>query len=196
MNDMGTFFETLYDVLFHPHSAMREIAADKKIGQSLAAFLLSVIIPLWAVYFGFKAAGMEKAIHVLILLQVVGSLFMWFLGAALWHLIAELFGGRGTAVGLLSALGFANIPRIFIVPLWVLAALMPTGIRPLLMTVTGMAVALWTLALDVEAIRGAHAVSGSKAVLILLTPVLLIVAAAAVTMAILGATLFSLPPWL
>ncbi|MEN6414839.1 MAG: Yip1 family protein [Veillonellales bacterium] len=194
---MGMFFETLYDVLFHPSRAMREIAADKKLGQSLAAFLLSVIIPLWAVYFGFKAAGMEKAIHVLILLQVIGSLLLWFVGAALWHLIAEILGGRGTAVGLLAALGFANIPRIFIVPLWVLAALMPQGIRPLLMTVTGLAIAIWILALDVEAIRGAHVVSGSKAVLILLTPLLLIVAVAAAMVAILGATMFSvMPPWL
>jgi hypothetical protein len=190
---MDKLYETLYDVLFQPRKAMREIAADRKVGQALLVFLVSVLIPVWALYFGLKAAGMPKVVHIIIAVQLLGSLVMWVAGTALWHLIAEFFGGRGTAIGLFTALGFAHIPRILLVPLWVLAALLPVGVRPLIMAVTGLGVMLWTLALDVEAIRGAHDISGTKAVLVLLTPIVAVALAVLVMVVFVGA---SLAQWL
>jgi hypothetical protein len=190
---MSNLYETLYDVLFQPRKAMREIAVDRKVGQAVLVFLVSVLIPVWALYFGLKAAGIPKVVHIIIAVQLLGSLVMWVAGTALWHLIAEFFGGRGTAVGLFTALGFAHIPRILLVPLWVLAALLPVGVRPLIMAVTGLGVMLWTLALDVEAIRGAHDISGAKAVLVLLTPVVAAALAVAVLVAFVGA---SMAQWL
>lgn len=190
---MGMFFETLYDVLFQPRTAMRQIAEAKKTGQALAVVILSGIIPIWAVYFGLKSAGMHQAFGVLVVLQLVGSLAMWVLGAALWHLIAELFGGKGTAVGLLGALGFAHLPRIFIVPLWVLAALLPAGIRPLIMGLTGLAIAIWVLYLDVTALKEAHSLSGTKAVLVFLAPPLAILAVVLAVMVFMGNAFIHIP---
>lgn len=173
---MGALFENLYDVLFHPRNAMRQIATDKRAGQALVVVLLSSIIPIWAVYFGLKTAGMHHAFGGLLAVQIFGSLAVWFFGAALWHIIAELFGGKGTAVGLLSALGFAHLPRIFIVPLWVIAALLPDGLRPIAMGLTGLIILVWLLYLDVTALQEAHDLSAAKAVLVFLTPPLAIVA--------------------
>ena len=56
---MGPFLEILYDVLFQPVAAMRQIAARRLVGQALAAFLISVLIPAGAAYFALKAAGAE-----------------------------------------------------------------------------------------------------------------------------------------
>lgn len=190
---MGALFETLYDVLFQPRTAMRQIAADRKLGQALAVVLLSVIIPVWAVYFGLKTAGMQHAFGVLVILQLVGSVAVWIMGAGLWHLIAEMAGGKGTAVGLLSALGFAHLPRIFIVPLWVAAALMPTGGRPFIMGLTGLIIAGWVLYLDVTALKEAHDLSAAKAILVLLAPPLAIFAVIAAVMIFMGNAFMKMP---
>lgn len=190
---MGSFFETLYDVLFQPRTAMRQIAADKQLGQALAVVLLSVIIPVWAVYFGLKTAGMQHAFGVFVILQLVGSVAAWIMGAALWHLIAEMAGGKGTAVGLLAALGFAHLPRIFIVPLWVVAALMPAGGRPLVMGMTGLIIAGWVLYLDVAALKEAHELSTAKALLVLLAPPLAIFAVIAAVTIFMGTAFIKMP---
>ncbi len=192
-NSAGNIYENVYDVLFQPRTAMRRIAENRVIGQALAVFTVSAVIPIWAVYFGLKAAGMSKAVDIIIFVHVLGSLVVWLLGAAIWHMIAEFFGGRGTALGLLAALGFAQFPRIFIVPLWVLAALMPPGIRPLLMVLAGLIIMVWALALDVTAIRESHGISGAKAVLVLLTPMLAIMVLAAISVALISTAITRWP---
>ncbi|SDF16286.1 Yip1 family protein [Sporolituus thermophilus] len=169
---MGQLLETLYDVLFHPTAAMRRVASEKRVGQAVLVFLVSVLLPVWGLYFGLKAAGMPQTISVVVLFQLLGSLLLWVIGAGLLHLIAEFFGGRGSALGLFAALGFAQFPRIFIVPLWVLAALLPDGARPLAMAASALFILFWILALHVVAIKGAHALGGAKAALVLAIPFL------------------------
>ncbi len=185
--------DNLYDALFHPNHAMAEIAEKKLIGQSVAVVVLSVLIPLWALYLGLRTAGMYHVFSLAALVQVLGSLAMWVVGSALWHLIAEFFGGRGSAVGLFAALGFAQLPRIFIVPFWVLAALLPAGAGAAVMAVSALAVGAWTLYLDVAALRGAHGLSVSRAVLVFLTPVLAIAAAIIAGAVFAGAALMRIP---
>ncbi|VBB06368.1 Hypothetical protein LUCI_1599 [Lucifera butyrica] len=169
---MGKFMELIYDVLFSPGKAFPEIAAGRYVRYSLAAMLLSIIIPLGAIYLALKTAGLPQAVHVVIVIQVLGSLIVWFLGAAVWNLVAEFFGGRGTGLGLFTALGFAQLPRIFLVPLGVLSMVLPAEIRSFWLAATGLVVLFWTLTLDVYAIRGAYTFSVAKAVLVLLTPLL------------------------
>ncbi|MDD4600283.1 hypothetical protein SDC9_22939 [bioreactor metagenome] len=190
---MGVLFETLYDVLFQPRAAMRQIAAEKKVGQALIVVLLSSIIPIWAVYFGLKTAGMHHAFGIIGILQIVGSLAVWVMGAALWHIIAELLNGKGTAVGLLSALGFAHLPRVFIVPLWVIAALLPAGAQALFMGITGVAIAGWVLYLDLAALQETYEISAVKAVLVIMAPPLVIFAAVLAIMVFMGTALLKLP---
>lgn len=183
---VGRFLETLYDVLFQPTAAMRQIAEQKALGQALAAFLLSVLIPAAAGYLVLQTTGMAKMLNVLLLVHTLGSLAAWFAGAAVLHLIAECFGGRGTALGLLAAMGFAHVPRLLAVPLGVLAMASPGGAAGVLVAVTALLVAGWTLFLNVAAIRGAHGLSGAKAVLVLVTPLLAAGAAAVATMIFIG----------
>lgn len=189
----GSIYDNVYDVLFQPRTAMRRIAESRTIGQAFVVFLVSALIPTWAVYFGLEAAGIPKAIDIIILVQVLGSLIIWLVGAAVWHMIAEFLGGKGTALGLLAALGFAHFPRIFIVPLWVVAAIMPPGLKPFLMALAGLVVMFWTLALDVAAIREAHGISGAKAVLVLLTPMLAVVVLAVVIVSLVSTVIARWP---
>lgn len=189
-------FETLYDVLFQPQAGMRSIAERKNAGQAAVVFLLSILFPIWALYFGLKAAGMLPMIHMMIVLKVFGSMVMWIMGAAIWHLIAEFFGGRGTAIGLFAALGFVHIPRIFIVPLWALTAVMPDGSKTVLMAVAVLAVMFWSLYLDVVAIKEVHQLSAAKSVLVLIMPWLFLGLLCTVVFTLIGSSFMHVPMWL
>jgi hypothetical protein len=191
---MGNFMENLYDVLFRPAAAMRQIAAARLTGQAAAAFLLGVLIPAGAAYFAFRTGVMAKLLTIILVGQTVGSLLIWFCGSAVLSLIAEFFGGRGTAVGLFAAMGFTHVPRIFAVPFLVLAMLLPDGGSALVTAITSLAIVCWTLTLDVLAISGAHELSSAKAVLVLMTP-LLVVGAAVIIVLVLAGTAF-LPGWI
>ncbi len=191
---MGEFLENLYDILFRPAAAMRQIARQRLIGQAAAAFFLSVLIPAVAAYFAFRTGTMARILSVVLVGQTLGSLFVWFCGSAALSLIAEFFGGRGTAMGLFAAMGFTHVPRIFAVPFLVLAMLLPGGGAAIMTGVTSLAILVWTLMLDCLAVREAYELTSAKAVLVLMAP-LLVVAAAVVAVVVFVGTAF-LPGWI
>ena len=192
---MGSLFETIYDVLFQPQVGMRSIAERKNVGQAFVAFLLSVLLPIWALYFGLKAAGMSTMISMMIGFKIVGSVIMWTMGAAIWHLIAEFFGGQGTARGLFAALGFAHIPRIFIVPLWALTAVMPDSSKAVVMVVAVIAITLWSFYLDAVAIKEVHQLPVEKAVLVMILPWLFLGLLVTIVFTFIGSSIAQLPMW-
>lgn len=193
---MGSLCEMLYDILFQPAIGMKNIAEKKNVGQAVVVFLLSILIPIWALYFGLKATGISTMIPMIIGLKILGSMVMWVMATAIWHLIAELFGGRGTAVGMFAALGFAHIPRIFIVPFWALIAVMPESSKTLLMTIAVVLIVVWSLWLDVVAIKEIHQLTASKAVLVIITPLLVIGIVCVIGITLIGSSLIHIPMWL
>ena len=193
---MGNLFEVLYDVLFQPQIAMRTIADNKNIPQALVVFFVSIIIPIWAMYFGLQAAGMSMMIHLFIGVKIVGSMMMWFMGTAVWHLLAEFYGGKGTALGLFSTLGFAYFPQILIVPFWVVAALLPVSMKTIMMTLSALIILGWCLFLSITAMKEVYQFSAAKAVLVMLTPLLVMVLVCGIAFTFLGSALTQMPMWL
>ncbi|CUH96491.1 putative membrane protein [Propionispora sp. 2/2-37] len=189
---MDTLFENVYDVLFRPQEAMRKIADNQNILQSVLVVFVSVLIPMWALYFSLKTGGFQQAAGVVLTFELLGSLLVWILGAAVWHLVAEFFGGRGSVLGLLAALGFAHFPRVLFVPLWVFSSLMPEVIRPVLLAVSFLVIIFWNLLLNVYAFKGTYRISTAKATLILLTPMLAGMVIAAVLVVLVSALVI---PW-
>lgn len=190
---MGEFLETIYDVLFKPKAAMQQIAEKKLTGQALAMFLLAMLVPVWAVYAGIKDIPSMPLAGSLFILQVFGSLFCWVIGAAVLNFAAEAAGGRGTALGLFAALGFTHLPRVVVIPLGVLAALLPDSISGLAFGMIGLLVAGWSLFLSVAAVAGAHRLSVAKAVLVLLAPLLALLGIGLAAVVFLGSALLQLP---
>ncbi|WP_371365614.1 hypothetical protein SRRS_03150 [Sporomusa rhizae] len=190
---MGSFLETIYDVLFKPTAAMHYIAEKKLTGQALTMFVISMLVPVLAVYISIKDLPGVPAFGILFVLNIIGSFFSWVLGAAVLSFVAELFGGKGTAVGLFAAMGFSHLPRVAAIPLWVIAALMPGGIRGLLLGIVGLIVFIWTLTLQVAALRGAHGLSATKAVLVLIAPMLAIIGGVTALIIFLSTSLMQLP---
>lgn len=190
---MGSFLETIYDVLFKPTVAMHYIAEKKLTGQALTMFVISMLVPVLAVYAGIKEMPGVPAFGILVTLNIIGSFVLWVLGSAVLSFIAELFGGKGTAVGLFAAMGFSHLPRVAAIPLWVIAALMPGGIRGLFIGIIGLGVVIWTLTLQVAALRGAHGLSATKAVLVLVAPMLAIIGGVAAIIIFLSTSLMHFP---
>jgi len=193
---VGEFLETLYDVLFHPAAALRNIAMEKKVGQSLGAFLISILVPAWAVYFGLQSADFPVIAGIVIFVQVIGSMILWFVGAGFFGLLAELFGGHGTAIGLWAGMGFAHFPRVFIVPLIVLSTFLPGTIQPLFLILLGSMIVFWILTLHVLAIREAYFLSTLRAIMVIITPLAAIVVCGIVVALSLGTMLLQWLPGL
>ena len=193
---MGSLFDMLYDILFQPAVGMKNIAEQKNVGQALVVFLLSILLPIWALHLGLEFTAMSTMIYMMMVVKIGGSILMWIMAAALWHLIAEFFGGQGTAVGLFSALGFAHAPRIFIVPLWALITVMPANSKTLLLTICVVVVMLWSLSLDVVAIKEVHRLSAAKAVLVVITPLLVMGLLCVICFTLIGTSLTHMPIWL
>lgn len=189
---MGPFLELLYDVIFSPGAAMRQIADRRPVGQAVAVFFLSVLVPAGAVYFVLQTTGLVKFAGMALFCAVTARLVVWFVGAAVLQLIAEFYGGNGTALGLFTTTGFAHLPGIFVVPLAVAAMLLPTGAAVITLAGGGLLLLFWALALVVIAIRGAHGLGTAKATLVLLTPLLAVAAAVVAAAVFIGAAFWPL----
>jgi hypothetical protein len=172
---------------------MQLIAEKKNISQAVAVFFLSLLIPLWALYFGLQEAGMSAMIPFFMGFKIVSGILMWFMGVAVWHLIAEFFGGRGTGIGLFVTLGFAHFPQVFIVPLWVFAALLPISMKTVVMAVAALAILCWSLFLTVTAMKEVYQLSTVKAVLVIVTPMLVGIVVCAIVFAFIGSALTQMP---
>ncbi len=185
---MDSLFEILYDVLFEPRTAMQKIAQQKNVGQALIVVLVSTVIPIWALSLGITSAVMLTMVHIMMGIKVGASIVIWIIGSAIWQLIAELLGGKGTAVGMLAALGFGHLPRILLVPLWMLISVMPPSSKTLLLAVAVLVILGWSLYLDVVAIKEVHQLSAAKAVLVILMPMLFIGLLAVIAMILIGSS--------
>lgn len=186
---MGSLLETVYDVLVQPRAAMRSIAAWKLTGQAVVVFFLSITASSLMLAPVLKNAGLGNYIPLVMAFYFGGSLLSWLISAAVLSLVAEFFGGQGTARGLFAALGFARLPELFAAPLSALAAMAPAGAKPFLLIMGGVLLSGWSLLLIVTAIRGAHGLSGPRAILTLLTPVLVVIGIGFGLAMLLGATI-------
>lgn len=192
---MGHVLEILYDVLFQPSAAMSQVSGRRLIGKSFAVFLLSILLPSLAMWLGMRESGLGAAGSAIIILHIAGSLALWIAGTALLHLIAEFYGGRGMVTGLFAALGFAQLPRIFIVPCWLIATLLPDGMRSLMMGLSTAIVLLWVLMLHVKALEATYGFHKIKAVLVLATPFLAMLAFVVLVAVFATAQLMPWPQW-
>jgi hypothetical protein len=191
---MGSFLDTIYDVIFHPRRAMRDITERRLVGQALFLFFISMMMPPWALRGAVEGAFPMPAAGAAVVLEFVVCLAGWFFAAAVFSIVAEMFGGRGSALSLFAALGFCWLPRIAVMPFWAGASFLPEEQRAIATGFLGIIVAVWILFLSVEAIRASHEMSFLRAAMTMLFPVFLlagIIAAIVVFTGVMLASWFS-----
>lgn len=182
--------ETWYDVLFQPLAAMQNVSNQRCISHALATMILSVC-SLWLAYL---AAGKDITDYfgLAIGLHFAVEIVIWLFGSALLHLIASFLGGRGEAVGLFCSLGYVSLPQFFIIPAAALALCLPPSGRAAVFAVSLALLVCWTAVLKVFAIRGCYGFSTTKAILVLLSPILLLIALVIMLVIIASASILAL----
>lgn len=113
---------------------------------------------------------------------VIGAV-SFLIGIGAVHLVARWLGGRASFSAALSTLGLASTPLLLYAPVYVVAAL--TGLAGLaLLAMFGLGI--WSIVLDVLAVRETYGVSTGRAIAALLLSGFVIVLAAVVLALVFG----------
>ncbi|HWR40089.1 MAG TPA: YIP1 family protein [Patescibacteria group bacterium] len=171
---MGNFVEMLYEVMVRPQATMRVIAAWRPVKQAMAVFFISTTVTALMLHAALSGPGAGNLVMMAVGIHFFFGLITWILGAAVFNLVAEYFGGQANGMGLFATLGFTYWPKVFMAPVWAVAVFLPVGLRPWVWLTGGIAIAAWTILLTVIALRASHGLSAQRAVLTLLTPPLVI----------------------
>lgn len=161
---MGELLDRIYGILFQPVVTLRDISREGILGQAVLVLITVTLFTTWTGYFTLWSNSIFASV------SLMSTLVFWFMGSAMLHLVAELFGGKGQATGLLAANGFIQIPRIFMVPLFVLASFIPEPMRVGLILLGGSGIVLWEVTLSVIALRENYGFSTGRAFLTLIAP--------------------------
>lgn len=202
----------IYGLLFRPWETMERLAAGGRPPLALAAGVVSFVmlvgsldamadvtrvlqaggeLPLGSAV-ELPAAGPGGGVPAvggawLALLAVPVGLAFWFSLAAVYHLGADLLGGRGDGRRLLAAIGLASLPEAFRLPAGVLASRLPVA-GGLVESVAGVAFFAWSFYLVYLALRATKGLTPGRAVFTAFLPLLALVA---LFILVIVATLFS-----
>jgi hypothetical protein len=168
---MSSILETLYDLLAKPKEAFEVIVSERRLSKACQIVLFSTVISSLAAYANVFEGSFKGAI---LLAQIVCSVLMWGVSVSVWHLLAELIGGRGSVKRLLTAIGFTYFLQLLVVPIYLIASFFP-GVGFLLIMIATLVIAVWSIVLGILAICEVYQLSGGKATLVYFLPVLIFV---------------------
>ncbi|KAB2953828.1 DUF1282 domain-containing protein [Heliorestis acidaminivorans] len=175
-----TSWDYIYNVLAEPNKAFAIASREKPLGLAFAVIIISTIISLvvnLSMGPGDMASLEQQGVPVALagafatvfaLISAFFGLVMWLLMAGIYNLIGELLGGKGNAKGLLVTLGLASLPTIFTSPLRLIAEILPGGNT--LEWLGLLAISLWTVVLQVFAIKQSVQLSTTRSVLTFFAP--------------------------
>ena len=156
--------DNIYDLFNKPQIALLKISEENNALQS--SLLLFTVLFLVSLGFGLNLQlEVNIALGFALLKGLTGVIFMGCL-CALWHFLAELFGFVGKVKNLFSSMGYIYVPIIFLIPLYLISALldnMAGGFGFIMLM-------LWVSYLLVVAISVNYNISYLRSVVILIIP--------------------------
>lgn len=177
--------DLVYGVLFDPVRAFTGIAHNPPVGAAVVIYLaLNVLDSLTGSlntpgYFREVLPGMTGADFTRRLMPLLAAgnfvlgMVKWLVMAGLLHLVAELYGGKGSARGVFAAYGVAGLPALLLVPVHVvLFFLVPGTTRTVIASLLGLGVFAWSTVLLVIGVREVHRFGTGQAVLTVFSPAL------------------------
>lgn len=165
-------------VYLHPVRTFREVASNAPVGRALFLYLLvSAAGALMAVLTTPRLAphqqlaavsgGLGSAVAVLFLAWALAKLFVY---SGLLHLIAEFFGGRGSAREVFTVYGLASLPTLILIPWHLLVTWLPGYLRVGLTVPVALGIFVWTVVLLILGVREVHGLTTARAALVVLVP--------------------------
>jgi hypothetical protein len=165
--------DILYDVMVSPTTALSRVAERKPWPLAIAtavfiALIFAFVLLPYPPQLADIILGLERGT-----LPLVPVVFVWVLmfliilsaQAALFHLLATLFRGKGTYRGMLCGLCFVWLPAFFVAPLALLRVLLDSSSGHILYIVGSFILTLWVLLLYIIAIRQNYRLSPLKAII-------------------------------
>lgn len=174
--------ELISGIFFSPVAAIRAIVRNPSLWQSLGVVMVVSLVSS-AVSLGDAGMGIDAMdrygmgtyfsladLPYLVIISLVAGICGWFFLTAVLLLMSHLLGGSAGAVPLMAALGFSCLPGILFAPVSVIGQYAGWG-WILLLT---LALEIWMTALAVISVREANGFSTGRAVLTLISPVIVI----------------------
>ncbi|HBC91705.1 MAG TPA: hypothetical protein DCZ10_02050 [Pelotomaculum sp.] len=181
-----SFLELVYGVLFEPVKTLQKAARRPPLANALLLVtilgLAGMLMWLLTVSRVLTQAAESPAMVPLpstAPLMVFGAVLIflwgyikWFSYSAFISLAAEMLGGLGSARKVAAVVGLSLIPTIFMVPVQMLNYYLASAA---LLGTTVLVVWIWVAALMVIGVREVHRLSTGRALLAVLSPVLVLV---------------------
>ncbi|MTI83565.1 MAG: YIP1 family protein [Firmicutes bacterium] len=203
------FLDLIYGVLFDPARTFQKVAANPPLWQAVLIYVLvSVLTGAMGVFVNFRimpAAVSELSSTVMGLVQSIlpllalGGILLqfvkWFTYSALLHLLADFFGGKGTARGVFTVYGLAGLPTLFIIPVQLLVL----GISPgnswldIFTIPVSIALTIWAVILLILGIKEVHGFSTGRAAAVVFTPVAAMAVLVVITIITMVSVITSIP---
>lgn len=211
-NNPWQWYDLIYGILFQPVTTYRRVALAPPLLMTVVVVaglnaVLAVLdinsahqLPLPAQLAGGGAsvqALLDQIGPYLALASFTFSFLLWFIVSAILHMLAEFFGGTGRALGTFTAYGLAGLPALLLLPFQSLTIMLPgNGFFANLAALASLVVILWGLVLIVIGLREVHQFTTGRAVLVLITPLLLLLVLLITLTALLLGAFSSLLPML
>lgn len=204
------FLDLIYGVLFDPRVTFRRVALQPPIGPAIFIFtLVNLVGATMGVFAGYRLAihgPGTPGMHMAWLMQAAGPVMAatglifqylkWLVVSAVMHFAAELFGGRGRAVGILSVTALASLPALVLAPVDLI--LLSLGARGLsvagIVALTGLGSFVWSVILVVLGLREVYGFSTGRAILAVFLPPAVLVVAGIILLGVFGVIISSLAP--
>lgn len=183
------FTDAVYGMLFQPAVTIRLLAAQPPLGLSILIFAISSFVGSWASLYSFSASppaglpfdpGDLGFAFIPVLLMING--FSWVVLSGLYHLVAQLLGGRGRFPDLFILLGPAHLPEVLLAPF----ALASVFLGAWLWSLAVFGVSIWTLALSVLVVREVEGLTTGRSAAAVLLPGVVLVGLLVVLVVFLG----------
>lgn len=181
VQQMG-FLELIYGILFDPADTFKKVAEAPPIGLSILIFSLVNITAIFMSFLTFfhllnKSLPVGRANLTAIILLVVffgllAKFCNWLLSTSVFHLLAELLGGRGSVKGLLAIVGLSYLPFIFLAPVELLLLIWGlNSVVIVLVIILNLLIFVWWLALMVLGVRQEYCFSAGSALAAVFLPI-------------------------
>ena len=143
--------EMIYGVLFDPVKTFRGMAEAPPIGRVLLIFtVVSVLGAVMGYYLSSRmipgehyggmrplAGVLDVIIPLMVFVVIIIAYAKWIVYSGLLHLVAEIFGGKGRALGVLAVTGLATLPVILLMP-FELVVVLAGGQAPITTIILGL----------------------------------------------------------
>ncbi|MFZ3170973.1 MAG: YIP1 family protein [Carboxydocellales bacterium] len=187
-----TFVELCYGILFQPKETFSRIAQKPQVFYAFLIIIgVNVIQSLVDVIIGIPSSlaqieqmpgaipgQMQSFLKVVsqpsfaTLLGALGlalGIFWWFMLSAIFQLLAELFGGKGKGLGVLSVTGASILPQVLLIPIQVI--IYALNWPQLIATILTIIIGVYTyIVLPIIGISRVHMFGTGRSIATVLTP--------------------------